>query len=320
MRLLLKYFYLLLLLQSLACSINNLSTKLDDAELSKIKLTSYELTSVPFFPQERYQCGPASLATLLAWNGEQVTPVQLKPLVYSPKKQGSLQASIVSAARRKGFLAYEIRPNPVDAFREVSGGNPVLIMQNLGLSWFPKWHFSVLVGYDIEEDIVILRSGTERRQILSLRTFLNTWGRSQNWGIIVLSPGEFPVAADSMKYLKSVSGLEHAGKLDEAFYSYKKAATRWPQNLIPVIGMANIHLKRGELEEAKYILEDQLNNYPRSPILLNNYANVLASLGLKKEALRAAREAMKYEEGPYKDSVQRTFEELKFLVNFNSFQ
>ena len=35
-----------------------------------------ELTNVPFFPQEAYQCGPAALAMALAWSG------------VSPNRQG----------------------------------------------------------------------------------------------------------------------------------------------------------------------------------------------------------------------------------------
>ncbi|HLF24209.1 MAG TPA: hypothetical protein VI565_09840, partial [Burkholderiales bacterium] len=33
-----------------------------------------ELNAVAFFPQEEYQCGPAALATALAWAGIDTTP------------------------------------------------------------------------------------------------------------------------------------------------------------------------------------------------------------------------------------------------------
>ena len=53
-----------------------------------------ELTTVPFFPQEEYQCGPAALATVLTWTGVNVTPAELAPQVYLPERQGSLQLEI----------------------------------------------------------------------------------------------------------------------------------------------------------------------------------------------------------------------------------
>src|SRR4051812_21920221 len=50
-----------------------------------------ELTSVPFFPQEDYQCGPAALATALVHTGTKVSPEALVKQVFVPARQGSLQ-------------------------------------------------------------------------------------------------------------------------------------------------------------------------------------------------------------------------------------
>src|SRR5437868_2835012 len=38
-----------------------------------------ELTQVPFFPQDEYQCGPAALATALSASGVKITPQELVP-------------------------------------------------------------------------------------------------------------------------------------------------------------------------------------------------------------------------------------------------
>src|SRR5690606_29566356 len=59
-----------------------------------------ELKSVPFFPQDEYQCGPAALATSLAATGVKVTPTELVPQVYLPERKGSLQVEMLAAARR----------------------------------------------------------------------------------------------------------------------------------------------------------------------------------------------------------------------------
>ena len=50
-----------------------------------------EIASVPFFPQDDYQCGPAALATVLAHTGTAITPDPLVAQVYIPARQGSLQ-------------------------------------------------------------------------------------------------------------------------------------------------------------------------------------------------------------------------------------
>ena len=50
-----------------------------------------ELTQIPFFPQEDYQCGPAALAMILVNAGLEVVPEDLVEKVYIPDRRGSLQ-------------------------------------------------------------------------------------------------------------------------------------------------------------------------------------------------------------------------------------
>ena len=43
-----------------------------------------ELDGTPFNPQQRYQCGPAALATILQTHAIQVSPEELVDAVYIP--------------------------------------------------------------------------------------------------------------------------------------------------------------------------------------------------------------------------------------------
>src|SRR6267143_388496 len=116
-----------------------------------------ELTQVPFFPQSEYQCGPAALATALASFGVKVTPEDLVPQVYLPERKGSLQIEMMAAARRHGMVSYQLAPRFEDVLRELSAGNPVIVLQNLGFGG--GWHYAVAVGYDYSYGDLILRSG-----------------------------------------------------------------------------------------------------------------------------------------------------------------
>ena len=42
------------------------------------------LPSVPFYPQEAYQCGPAALAMVLDWSQANVNPEELTQELYTP--------------------------------------------------------------------------------------------------------------------------------------------------------------------------------------------------------------------------------------------
>ena len=66
---------------------------------------SVEIATTPFYAQEDYQCGPASLAALLNHAGRDATPTALAPQVFLPARQGSLQAELLAATRRHGLLA-----------------------------------------------------------------------------------------------------------------------------------------------------------------------------------------------------------------------
>ena len=120
---------------------------------------SVELSEVPFFPQEQYYCGPAALATVLAWSGLDVTQDDMVSQVYTPGRQGTLSSDVVAAARRNGRLAVPV-DNLADLLAELDAGHPVLVFQNLSLDWYPQWHFAVAVGYDLDSGDLILRSGT----------------------------------------------------------------------------------------------------------------------------------------------------------------
>ncbi len=169
-----------------------------------------EMTEVPFFPQERYYCGPAALATVLVWSGLDVTQEDLVSQVYTPGRQGTLRSDVVAAARRNGRLAVPV-DNLADLLAELDAGHPVLVFQNLALDWYPQWHYAVAVGYDLDTGDLILRSGTEQRRVTRLSTFEHTWWRGEYWALVVLPADILPATASELEVLQAVSGLEQIG-------------------------------------------------------------------------------------------------------------
>jgi hypothetical protein len=93
---------------------------------------SHELTAVPFFPQEEYQCGPAALAMVISWSGLPARPEDLVEEVYTPSRRGSLQVTMIAAERRPGSLAYEISDFE-SLFPEIAAGYPVIIISYVTL-------------------------------------------------------------------------------------------------------------------------------------------------------------------------------------------
>jgi hypothetical protein len=63
-----------------------------------------EIAGAPFFPQREYECGPAALATALAYFHVPTTADDLVPMVYLPSRKGSIQAEMLAAPRRFGMV------------------------------------------------------------------------------------------------------------------------------------------------------------------------------------------------------------------------
>ena len=129
--------------------------------------STLELRDTPFFPQEAYQCGPAALATVLVASDIGVTPHELTGKVYLPQRQGSLQLELIAASRRFGRLPYVLDGELPAILSELSTGRPVLVLQNLGLTSYPVWHYAVVIGFDASRNEIILRSGDRQRRLVA---------------------------------------------------------------------------------------------------------------------------------------------------------
>ena len=269
----------------------------------------HELKAVPFFPQEEYQCGPASLAMTLAWSGLQIDADELAPQVYTPSLKGSLQPAMVAAARRHGRVAYPISGANA-LLKEIAGGHPVIVLQNLGLSWIPVWHYAVVIGYDLDKAVIILHSGITNQKTIALKAFENTWARSEHWGLVVLPPNRLPATAEESSYVKAVVGLEKARQWTAAVEGYKTALSRWPQSLSAYIGLSNSYYARGDLQSARKVLQKTTILFPEEGVAFNNLAQVLWKQGKKQEAIKAARQAVKLG-GPFVEQYQKTLDEIQ---------
>ena len=249
------------------------------------------MPGVPFFPQQQYYCGPAALAMVLAWSGLPVNQADLVPVVYTPGRQGTLQEDIVAAARRFGRLAV-----PTGDLRallgEIAAGHPVLVFQNLGLDWYPVWHYAVAVGYDLKQGDLILHSGEESEDRLSLRTFELTWARGGHWALTVLPADRLPATADPQALLAAAVGLERAGRVPEAATAYTSIAGRWPDDFAAWFGLANAHYQQGFYTEAVQDYRRALALDPKAPQAWNNLAYALKGQGRRQEAIAAAQTAV----------------------------
>ena len=252
-----------------------------------------ELTATPFYPQQQYQCGPAALATVLGAHAVRVSPEELVDTVYVPALQGSLPEEISATARRYRMLAYPLSASLEALLSEVAHGNPVLVMQNLGTSWLQNWHYAVVIGYDLANREIILRSGTTRRWRTTLATFERTWSRSNHWALVILPAGRIPASARLAPYLQAAHDLEVSAQPAAAQAAYQAATQHWPDEPRAWITWGNSLFAAGEIAAAGKAFRQVTRLSPDNPRGWNNLAYALLETGCPQQAQQAAGCAVK---------------------------
>jgi tetratricopeptide (TPR) repeat protein len=236
-----------------------------------------ELDDVPFFAQERYQCGPAALATLLVDSDVRITPEELVPAVYVPERKGSFQPELKAAARSYNRLPYEPDPSLETLFAEIDAGNPVLVLQNFWFDWFPKWHYAVVVGYDPQAQTVILRSGTQERRVEKLDAFVRSWSGGHNWALLTLRPDQIPATATPDRYIATIAQSEGRVPASTLTTALAAALEQWPANANVSFAVANNTRRQGDVSKAASLYRKSLALDPNHLGALNNYSDLLLS-------------------------------------------
>lgn len=271
-----------------------------------------ELTHVPFFPQKNdYFCGPAALAMVLNDAGVKIAPDALVDQVYLPGRKGSLQVEMLAAARRRGTVAYEIEASVTDVLREVAAGTPAIVLENYGpFDWLPLWHYSVVVGYDLDRMEVIRRSGVRQRRPTPLTIFEKIWKHENYWAMVALPPDRLPATATEQRYGNAVIALERIGQTANAHLAYTTMLKRWPDSLAGHMGRGNTAYALKDLVTAESSFRRAVQAHPDAPAALNNLASVLAERGNFDEAVTFAERAVALE-GPLLAQTQATLAEIR---------
>lgn len=273
----------------------------------------FELADTPFFPDGTHYCGPAALATSLSAAGLATQPEELIGQVFLPGRQGSLQVEMLSGARRRGAVA-TIIPGSLEAlFREIAAGHPVVVLQNLGLSWAPSWHYAVAVGYDIEAGTVLLRSGPMQRQELGLGTFQHTWNRSDRWAFVALRPGHLPVTATEAEITRALVAFERNAPAPISAEAYRAGLERWPNNPTLAMGLGNALYASGDKDGSEAVFRHAAEAHNLAAAY-NNLARVVLERGNAAEA-RILVERGLMVAGPLRETLIETLKAIETMAN-----
>lgn len=255
---------------------------------------AFRIPHVPFIKQKEYYCGPSTLTMAMRYQGRNVNVEEIAAQVYTPGKKGTLQQDMIGSARRQGMLAVQIQGLP-NLLKELNAGHPVITFFNLGLSWYPVYHYGLVTGYDLREPSVILHSGGSENKEWSMRKFERNW--DQSWGLVVLPVTELAAAADELEHSAAAAGLEAVGRPAEALTVYRNILKRWPESFGALIGMGNLTYARGDFHRAVAFLKRATHFHPQSAVAWHNRAVAEGAAEEKAYARLSAQRALSLASG-----------------------
>lgn len=271
--------------------------------------------NVPFIPPRTDLCGSTSIQMVAQYwqSSSKYSPKlsiqELDQRTLLPLKGGTLQVELVSAARANGLIAYPLEPNFDALFSELIAHHPVIVLINRSYSWYPLWHYIPVNGYDGTRREVLTHFSDQPNEPIAVETFVELWKRSDNWGVVLLPPGEIPASATSKKFLRSVYELEKIGMVDEAIQSYQSALMRWPEDSDIHFILGNSYYRMHRLSEAEESYRRFLLSNPSHPLALNNLAILLSKTGRKREGLTLLDNAVS-KDSEIQKMLQNTREEI----------
>lgn len=141
------------------------------------------IEGVPFFEQQRHQCGAAALATVFAYYERFVPPQQISQEVYNETLRGALMPDLENYAARLGFET-ESGQGDLDLIKEsIRDGKPVIVLIDDGVWLASRPHYVVVFGFN--EKGVIVHDGTDASVLVDRETFEKKWQRLGNPYLIV---------------------------------------------------------------------------------------------------------------------------------------
>ncbi len=249
-----------------------------------------QVTGMPFYPQkyDTYSA-PAVVAMALIWTGMNPPAVDLRPLLDLPGGEGNLRREIIETVRVNGRLGVPV-PGLAGILAELAAGQPVMVLQNFGTGWFPRWHYALAVGYDLDSEELYLHTGYRGRRPTRLGPFEFSW---TGWALVVLNPGVLPVSASLADSMDAATGLAQAGNFIAAAATYEAIADRWPDTFAALLGLGRNRHALHDLLGAEAAFRKAIEAAPDTAApAWNDLAYVLAGLGRHGAALDAARQAI----------------------------
>ena len=245
---------------------------------------SYLIQNVPFYKQTGNTCGPAALASVLAYWGIKFDYTNLLQSVYSPELGGSLDFETSFYARKFDLWSRYYQTGLDDLKAKIKEGIPLIVMQKES-PLARDYHYIVAFGFDDQEKKIVAHIGRRAYAVISYDRFMRMW-KDADFAAIVIAPPEkvtWPLDVQGYTYLGYL--LEKKDLLERASDIYLKAVSLDPGAKVAYFNLGNVYFKMSKFDRAEESFQKVIQLDANFADAYNNLACVYLSENIKlKEA------------------------------------
>ena len=155
----------------------------------------------------------------------------------------------------------------------------------------------MLIGYDADRNVAVLRSGRERRLEMKWQRFAGTWHRGGRFAMSTLRPGEIPAHAEPARYIAAAAGLEAAGQRRAAAAAMTPRSRAGRANRMPGSAAATSPMRTANAAAAADAWSRAIMLDPANAAARNNLAELLLEAGCLDESRRQIERASAVAQG-----------------------
>lgn len=133
------------------------------------------IDNVPFVKQKDKFCGPAAMASVMQFYGQNIDQNTIAEVIYTPQLNGALISDMENFAKDNGYSVISTNGNFEVLKSYLDNKHPVILLVDKG-----KWkvsvpHYYVAYGYNDEKETVILHTGFNRGEEMSIEKLNQEW-------------------------------------------------------------------------------------------------------------------------------------------------
>jgi ABC-type bacteriocin/lantibiotic exporter with double-glycine peptidase domain len=152
---------------------------------------------VPFVKQDKNACGAASIAMVMQfWQRQQgrafspdSDPEQIQLSLYSSRAHGIYASDLQRYFQQRSYRTFAFAGRQDDLRQHLDQGRPLIVALKPGGG--APFHYVVVVGFDLEHNLVLLNDPAERKLLKQeLASFEKEWKGAGYWTLLAVPQSE----------------------------------------------------------------------------------------------------------------------------------